>query len=94
MAFFCFATFQIIFYEGKNFDGSTYECSNDCPDMLCYLNHCNSIKVESGCFMIYEQPHYLGQQYFLNKGEYPDYQRWTGRNDSIGSCRIIPKVNC
>ncbi|XP_072542025.1 gamma-crystallin M2 isoform X2 [Salminus brasiliensis] len=83
---------KIVFYEDKQFNGFYYECSNDCADMLCYLKCCNSIKVEDGCFMIYEQPHYSGQQYFLSKGEYPEYQEWAGLNDSIGSCRMIPKV--
>ncbi|XP_072542024.1 gamma-crystallin M2 isoform X1 [Salminus brasiliensis] len=83
---------KIVFYEDKQFNGFYYECSNDCADMLCYLKCCNSIKVEDGCFMIYEQPHYSGQQYFLSKGEYPEYQEWAGLNDSIGSCRMIPKA--
>uniref|UniRef100_A0A3B1JNY1 Si:dkey-57a22.14 n=2 Tax=Astyanax mexicanus TaxID=7994 RepID=A0A3B1JNY1_ASTMX len=82
----------IIFYEDKKFGGHYYECSSDCADMLSYLKCCNSIKVEDGCFMVYEQPQYSGQQYFLSKGEYPEYQEWAGLNDLIGSCRVIPKA--
>ncbi|KAM7096809.1 gamma-crystallin 1-like [Ciconia maguari] len=50
------------------------------------LNCCNSIEVETGCWMIYECPNYTGHQYFLRKGEYPDYQHWMCFNDSIRSC--------
>ncbi|XP_052004805.1 gamma-crystallin S-1 isoform X1 [Xyrauchen texanus] len=81
---------KIIFYEDKNFEGHQYECSGDCADMLCYLNCCNSIRVENGCFMIYEQPHFSGQQYLLRKGEYPEYECWLGKNDFVCSCRVIP----
>ncbi|XP_073710918.1 gamma-crystallin 2 [Misgurnus anguillicaudatus] len=81
---------KIVFYEDKNFEGHQYECSGDCGDMLCYVNRCNSISVESGCFMVYEQPHYKGQQYMLRKGQYPVYDCWLGKNDSVCSCRVIP----
>lgn len=60
--------------------------------MLCYVNRCNSISVESGCFMVYEQPHYKGQQYLLRKGDYPEYDCWMGKNDSVCSCRVVPMV--
>ncbi|XP_069473480.1 gamma-crystallin 2-like [Ambystoma mexicanum] len=81
---------KITFYEGRNFTGRSYECSGDSCDMHTYLNRCNSIRVESGCWMIYERPAYMGHQYFLRRGEYPDFQNWLGFNDSIRSCRIIP----
>ncbi|MBN3284029.1 CRGS1 protein, partial [Polyodon spathula] len=41
--------------------------------------------------MMYEHPNYMGYQYFMRRGEYPDYQRWMGFNDSIRSCRMIPQ---
>lgn len=83
---------QIIFYEDKNFQGRSYECSNDCTDLHTYFSRCNSIRVESGCFMIYERPNYMGHQYYMKRGEYPDYQRWMGFSSSVRSCRIIPMV--
>lgn len=84
---------QIIFYEDKNFQGRSYECSNDCTDLHSYFSRCNSIKVESGCFMIYERPNFMGHQYFMRRGEYPDYQRWMGFSSCIRSCRMIPAVS-
>jgi len=29
----------------------------------------------------------------LQKGDYPDYQRWSGFNDCIRSCRLVPAVS-
>nr|XP_015213883.1 PREDICTED: gamma-crystallin M2-like isoform X1 [Lepisosteus oculatus] len=83
---------KIIFYEDKNFQGRCYECSSDCPDLHSYFSRCNSIRVEGGCWVLYERPNYMGYQYVLNRGEYPDYQRWMGFNDSIKSCRVIRNI--
>ncbi|XP_047225905.1 gamma-crystallin S-1-like [Girardinichthys multiradiatus] len=80
---------KIIFYEDKDFSGSHFECSKDCPDLLSNLSRCNSIRVESSCFMIYEKPNYTGNQYYLRRGEYPNFHHWSGINDSVGSCRHI-----
>ncbi|TWW81896.1 Gamma-crystallin M2 [Takifugu flavidus] len=84
---------MIIFYEDRNFQGRHYECSSDCPEMQNHFSRCNSIRVESGCWVAYEKPNYGGYQYMLHKGEYPDYQRWAGFNDCIRSCRMVPPYN-
>uniref|UniRef100_A0A8C3SRY1 Beta/gamma crystallin 'Greek key' domain-containing protein n=1 Tax=Chelydra serpentina TaxID=8475 RepID=A0A8C3SRY1_CHESE len=76
-----------------DFQGRSYAVTADQPDMHTHLNRCNSIQVESGCWMIYERPHYIGHQYFLKKGEYPNYQQWMGFNDSVKSCCIITPVS-
>ncbi|MGH0139992.1 UNVERIFIED_CONTAM: hypothetical protein FKN15_021672 [Acipenser sinensis] len=80
---------KIIFYEDKNFQGRCYECSSDCPDLNSFFSRCNSIRVESGCWVLYEHPNYMGYQYVVTRGEYPDYQHWMGFNESIRSCRQI-----
>uniref|UniRef100_A0A3B4G543 Gamma-crystallin M3-like n=1 Tax=Pundamilia nyererei TaxID=303518 RepID=A0A3B4G543_9CICH len=80
----------IIFYEDRNFQGRSYECMSDCSDMSSYLNRCNSCRVENGCFMVYDRPNYMGNQYFLRRGEYSDYMSF-GMSDSIRSCRLIPQ---
>ncbi|CAJ0919026.1 unnamed protein product [Ranitomeya imitator] len=82
---------KIIFYEDRNFQGRSYECSSDCSDLNSYFSRCNSIRVENGNWMLYERPNFTGHQYFLRRGEYPDFQQWMGLNDSIRSCRIIPQ---
>ncbi|XP_005994335.1 gamma-crystallin M2-like isoform X1 [Latimeria chalumnae] len=80
---------KIIFYEDRNFQGRCYECSSDCADLHSYFSRCNSIRVDSGCWVVYEHPNYAGYQYILSRGEYPEYQRWMGFNDCIRSCRLI-----
>lgn len=84
---------QITFYEDRNFQGRSYECDTDCPDMNPHFSRCNSIKVDSGCWVLYEKPNYTGYQYVLTRGEYPDYQRWMGYNDTIRSCRTFSYVS-
>ncbi|XP_045710073.1 gamma-crystallin A isoform X3 [Phyllostomus hastatus] len=81
---------QITFYEDPGFQGRCYECSSDCPNLQPYFSRCNSIRVDSGCWMLYERPSYQGRQYFLRRGDYPDYQQWMGLSDSVCSCRLIP----
>ncbi|KAL0963978.1 hypothetical protein UPYG_G00316010 [Umbra pygmaea] len=83
---------RIIFYEDKNFQGRSYETSNDCPELTSHLSRCNSCKVESGCFMVYERPNFMGQQMLVRRGEYPDNQRLMGmsQSDCIRSSRMIP----
>uniref|UniRef100_A0A8C7PN60 Beta/gamma crystallin 'Greek key' domain-containing protein n=1 Tax=Oncorhynchus mykiss TaxID=8022 RepID=A0A8C7PN60_ONCMY len=82
---------KIIFYEDRNFQGCSYECSSDCSELSSHLNRCNSCRVESGMFMVYDRPNYMGHQYFLRRGEYPEYQHMLGFNDCIRSCRMIPQ---
>lgn len=84
---------QIIFYEDKNFQSRSYECTSDCADLHSHFSRCNSIQVESENWMIYERPHFMGYQYFLHQGEYADYKRWMGFNDCVRSCRMIPQVS-
>ncbi|XP_056389728.1 gamma-crystallin-3-like [Hyla sarda] len=82
---------KINFYEDRNFQGRSYECHSECSDLSSYFRRCNSIRVESGNWILYEHPNYRGHQYFLHRGEYPDFQQWMGYNDSIKSCRISPQ---
>lgn len=63
-------------------------------DLHSHFSRCNSIRVDSGIWMVYERPNYMGYQYFLKKGDYSDYQRWMGFNDCVRSCRMIPMVSC
>ncbi|XP_020309844.1 gamma-crystallin M2 isoform X2 [Oncorhynchus kisutch] len=80
---------MIVFYEDRNFQGRSYECSSDCSDMSSYLSRCHSCRVESGCWMLYNHNNYMGNQYFMRRGEYPDYMQHFGMSDCIKSCRMI-----
>ncbi|XP_054333763.1 gamma-crystallin D [Pongo pygmaeus] len=82
---------KITLYEDRGFQGRHYECSGDHPNLQPYLSRCNSVRVDSGCWMLYEQPNYSGLQYFLRRGDYADHQQWMGLSDSVRSCRLIPQ---
>ncbi|XP_051814701.1 gamma-crystallin M3-like isoform X2 [Acanthochromis polyacanthus] len=81
---------KIIFYEDRNFQGRSYECMSDCSDMSSVLSRCHSARVESGCFMVYDRPNFMGNQYLMRRGEYADYMSMMGMRECIRSCRMIP----
>ena len=85
--------FKIIFYEGRNFQGRHWECSSDCMDTFRHFNCCNSIRVSGGHWVAYEKPYYMGYQYILGPGEYPDYHGWMGFNNCVRSCQMFPPVS-
>ncbi|CAH2306441.1 Hypothetical predicted protein [Pelobates cultripes] len=82
---------KIIFYEDRNFQGRSFDCNFECPDLSSYFQRCNSIRVENGNWILYEQSNYRGYQYYLSRGEYPNFQQWMGFNDSIKSCHLSPQ---
>uniref|UniRef100_A0A3Q3WVB8 Beta/gamma crystallin 'Greek key' domain-containing protein n=1 Tax=Mola mola TaxID=94237 RepID=A0A3Q3WVB8_MOLML len=82
-----------MFNRQISFPGRSYDCLSDCADISSNLSRCQSCRVESGCFMVYERPNYMGLQFFLRRGEYQDIQRMMSMGmmfDSIRSCRMIP----
>ncbi|XP_056145560.1 gamma-crystallin 1-like [Lampris incognitus] len=81
---------QIIFYEDRNFGGRRYECMSDCADLHSMFNRCQSIRVESGMFVIYDHPGFNGNQYFIRRGDYADYMTMMNMSDCVRSCRMIP----
>ncbi|KAL2085439.1 hypothetical protein ACEWY4_018759 [Coilia grayii] len=82
---------QICFYEGKCFTGRCLEVYGDCDNFQDrgFMNRVNSIRVESGAWICYDHPDFKGQQYILERGEYPEFQRWNSHNDHMGSCKPI-----
>ncbi|XP_038132815.1 gamma-crystallin M3-like [Cyprinodon tularosa] len=81
---------RIIFYEDKNFQGRSYESSGDCADLSSYLSRCHSFRVEYGFFMIYDRPNFMGNQYFVRRGEFGDHMSMMGMSGGIRSCCQIP----
>ncbi|KAJ1186806.1 hypothetical protein NDU88_003586 [Pleurodeles waltl] len=82
---------KITFYEDRNFQGRSYECSSDYSELNSYFSRCNSIRVENGNWMLYENANYRGNQFYVRRGEYPDFSQWMSHSDSIRSCRMIPQ---
>ncbi|KAJ3584490.1 hypothetical protein NHX12_014985 [Muraenolepis orangiensis] len=81
---------KIIFYEDRNFAGRHHDCMSDCGDLHSYFNRCQSFRVESGMFVVYDRADYAGHQHFVRRGDYADYQRSMGMTDCVRSCRMIP----
>lgn len=84
---------QITFYEERGFQGRRFECSSDQANLQPHLSRCSSVRVDSGCWMLYERPDYQGAQCFLRRGDYPDPQQWLGLSEGVRSCRLIPPVS-
>ncbi|XP_016302262.1 gamma-crystallin M2-like [Sinocyclocheilus anshuiensis] len=80
---------KVTFYEDRNFQGRSSECMGDCGDFSSYMSRCHSCRVESGCWMMYDNPYYMGNQYFFRRGDYSDYMSMFGMNNCIRSCRMI-----
>ncbi|XP_067398904.1 gamma-crystallin N [Emydura macquarii macquarii] len=85
------SSFQITFYEGKYFTGRKLEVFGSCDNFQDrgFMNRVNSICVQSGAWICFDHPDFRGQQYVLEHGEYPDFYRWNGYNDHMGSCRPV-----
>ncbi|KAM9592547.1 LOW QUALITY PROTEIN: gamma-crystallin N [Trichechus inunguis] len=77
-------------YEGKHFTGWKLEVFRDCDNLQDrgFMN-LNSIRVESRAWVCFEHPDFQGQQFILEHGDYPDFFRWNGHNDHMGSCRPV-----
>ncbi|XP_057714012.1 gamma-crystallin N-A-like [Corythoichthys intestinalis] len=82
---------KIVLYEGKSFTGRKLEVCSSCDNFQerGLVNRVNSVRVESGAFVCFDHPDFKGQQYVLERGEYPEFQRWSAYNDHMGSCRPI-----
>ncbi|XP_034549387.1 gamma-crystallin M3-like [Notolabrus celidotus] len=81
---------KIILYEERSFQGRSYECMSDCSELNSYLSKCQSCRVESGCFMVYDRPNFIGNQFFMKRGESADNMNMMGMSSGIRSCRMIP----
>ncbi|TRY92473.1 hypothetical protein DNTS_028180 [Danionella cerebrum] len=81
---------KVTFYEDRNFMGRSYDCMGDCGDFSSYMSRCHSCRVDSGCWMMYDQTNYMGSGYFFRRGEYADYMSMFGMSNCIRSCRMIP----
>lgn len=57
------------------------------------MNRVNSIRVESGAWVCFDHPDFRGQQFILEHGDYPEFFRWNGHNDHMGSCRPVGMVS-
>ncbi|XP_041672982.1 beta-crystallin B3-like [Cheilinus undulatus] len=84
------ATYKLVFFELENFRGKKVELSDECRDAFELAERIGSIIVESGPWVGYECAGYTGEQFVLEKGEYPRYSSWTNWQNSFMLCAFRP----
>uniref|UniRef100_A0A3P9PN40 Beta-crystallin A2 n=2 Tax=Poecilia reticulata TaxID=8081 RepID=A0A3P9PN40_POERE len=90
--------FRITVWEEENFQGKRCEFMLECQNIMERgFNKIRSIKVENGPWVGYEYPEFQGQQFILEKGDYPRYEAWSGnssyRTEHMLSFRPIKCAN-
>ncbi|KFO52764.1 Beta-crystallin A2, partial [Corvus brachyrhynchos] len=71
----------ITVWEEENFQGKRCEFLMECPSIMERgFRKIRSIKVESGPWVGFEYPEYQGQQFILEKGDYPRWEAWSGNS--------------
>ncbi|GCC18422.1 hypothetical protein chiPu_0017932 [Chiloscyllium punctatum] len=72
---------KITVWEEQNFQGKHCEFMLECPNIMERgFNKIRSIKVECGPWVGYEYPEFQGQQFILEKGDYPHWDAWSGNS--------------
>ncbi|XP_029540011.2 beta-crystallin B3-like [Oncorhynchus nerka] len=72
------ATYKVVVFEFENFCGKKVELSAECKNVIekgC--EKVGSIIVESGPWVAFERQAFGGEQFLLEKGEYPRWSTWT-----------------
>uniref|UniRef100_A0A674JI25 Beta-crystallin A2 n=1 Tax=Terrapene triunguis TaxID=2587831 RepID=A0A674JI25_9SAUR len=65
----------------ENFQGKRSEFLLECPSVMDRsFRKLRSIKVENGSWVGFEYPEYQGQQFILEKGDYPRWEAWSGNS--------------
>uniref|UniRef100_A0A3B3QZL5 Beta-crystallin A2 n=2 Tax=Paramormyrops kingsleyae TaxID=1676925 RepID=A0A3B3QZL5_9TELE len=90
--------FRITVWEEENFQGKRCEFMQECRNILERgFRKIRSIKVENGAFVGFEHPELQGQQFILEKGDYPHWEAWSGnigyRTEHLLSFRPIRCAN-
>ncbi|KAL2100163.1 hypothetical protein ACEWY4_004557 [Coilia grayii] len=86
------AAFKLTIFEQENFQGRCHELTEPCPNLQgAGLDRVGSILIFCGPWVGYEREGCKGEQFILEKGEYPRWDSWTNsrRSDSLFSFRPI-----
>ncbi|KAL6472477.1 hypothetical protein MHYP_G00186650 [Metynnis hypsauchen] len=72
---------KIIVYDEECFQGRHHEFTSECCNVMEFgFESVRSLRVESGAWVGYEHPSYQGQQFVLERGEYPQCDAFGGSN--------------
>ncbi|KAI1902868.1 hypothetical protein AGOR_G00020720 [Albula goreensis] len=68
-------------YDQEHFQGRRMEFTASCQNIMeCGMDNIRSLKVECGSWVGYEHSSFCGQQFVLEKGDYPRWEAWSGSN--------------
>ncbi|XP_007525296.1 beta-crystallin B3 isoform X2 [Erinaceus europaeus] len=84
--------YKVTVYEMENFQGKRCELSAECPDLTDgLLEKVGSIQVESGPWLAFDRRAFRGEQFILEKGDYPRWDAWSSsqHSDSLMSLRPL-----
>ncbi|TNN32437.1 Beta-crystallin A3 [Liparis tanakae] len=71
--------FKVTVFEGEHFQGHCQEFTSECCNIHnCGLDNIRSIRVESGAWVGFEHLDFQGQQFILERGEYPNWEAYSG----------------
>ncbi|XP_028812463.1 crystallin beta gamma X [Denticeps clupeoides] len=85
---------RVTLFEQRNFAGRRLELSSDCQKLSekNFPDRCNSVQVDSGAWVGYENDNFRGRQYLWDmseRGEYNCTEKWCGQADRVASVRAI-----
>eukprot|EP00074_Homo_sapiens_P103769 XP_016884088.1 beta-crystallin B3 isoform X2 [Homo sapiens] len=84
-------SYKVILYELENFQGKRCELSAECPSLTdSLLEKVGSIQVESGPWLAFESRAFRGEQFVLEKGDYPRWDAWSNSRDSDSLLSLRP----
>ncbi|KAG7491141.1 hypothetical protein JOB18_049645 [Solea senegalensis] len=85
------ATYKVAVFEFENFQGNKAEFSAECKDVKEKgLKKVGSVIVESGPWVGYGRCGFTGEQFILEKGEYPRWDTWTNSQNSYSLFSLRP----
>ncbi|ROL50823.1 Beta-crystallin A3 [Anabarilius grahami] len=72
---------KITVYDQEHFQGRRCEFTACCQNIMEYgMETVRSLKVECGAWVGFEHSTFNGQQFILEKGDYPCWEAWSGSN--------------
>uniref|UniRef100_A0A8C6Z7Q4 Beta-crystallin B3 n=1 Tax=Nothoprocta perdicaria TaxID=30464 RepID=A0A8C6Z7Q4_NOTPE len=84
--------YKITLYEMENFQGKKCELTEELPNVAeRALEKVGSVQVESGPWVAFERQAFAGEQFVLEKGDYPRWDSWSSSrgSDSLMSLRPL-----
>ncbi|KAJ7994099.1 hypothetical protein DPEC_G00262410 [Dallia pectoralis] len=85
------ATYKVVLFEFENFQGRKVEFTAECKNVSEKgLEKVCSMIVESGPWLGFDRQGFTGEQFVLEKGEYPRWDTWTNSQQSYSFWSMRP----